>query len=107
MTIPIKRANIPTSQVVSGLSRYQSQTVIYYGEQKLIAFDTYIRKKYVASGKERVMLLTKGIEYRPDLVSFDVFGTTDAWWKILEANHMQDIWEFKAGTTIIIPDSVL
>jgi hypothetical protein len=107
MTVPIKAANIPVSQVVSGLSRYRSQSVIYYGEKKLVTFDTYVRRTYKSSGKEKVMLISKGIEYRPDLVSYDVFKTTDAWWKILEANKMKDIWDFKAGTTIILPDSIL
>lgn len=107
MTVPIQSSNIPVTSVISGLSRYRYQNVIYYGEQKFVTFDTYIRQKYIPTGQEKVVLINKGVEYRPDLVAYDVFGTADAWWKILEVNGMHDIWDFKAGTTIMIPNSLL
>jgi hypothetical protein len=50
------------------------------------------------------MVISKGVEHRPDLVSFDHYGHVDNWWRILEANNIKDIWDFKAGTTIILPD---
>lgn len=104
---PVEYTNIPTQNLVTPASRYRKQTVIYYGEKRFLTFDTYIRKPYVASGKEKVMVITKGIEYRPDLVSYDVYGFPDNWWRILEANSMKDIWEFKAGRTIMLPDQVI
>ena len=107
MTTPIKISSIRPNQVVSAGSRYLSQNVIYYGEQNLITFDTYIRSTYVPTGKEKVMLVTKGVEYRPDLVSYDVYGFVDNWWRILEANGIKDIWDFKAGITIMLPDRVI
>ena len=107
MTVHIEQTKIPITSVIKGFSRYRNQNVIYYGERRYITFDTYIRRKYVPSGQERVMVINKGVEYRPDLVAYDIFSTPDAWWKILEANGMQDIWEFKAGKTIIIPESIL
>jgi hypothetical protein len=78
--------------------------VIYYGESKIMTFDTYLRKTYFPKGNEKVMLITKGVEYRPDLVSQDIYGFPDNWWNILEANKMMDIFEFKAGRTILLPD---
>ena len=103
MTIPIEITNKRPESFVSGQSRYLNQNVIYYGEQKYITFDTYIRKPYQNDGNEKVMVITKGVEYRPDLVSFDVYGFPDAWWKILEANSMNDVFDFVAGKTIMIP----
>lgn len=107
MTQPLIPTNIPAKNVVAPGSRYLDQNVIYYGENKLITFDTYIRKKYVPRGNERVMLISKGVEYRPDLVSFDIYGFPDNWWRIMEANGMKDIFEFKAGKTIILPSQVI
>lgn len=106
MTIPIIYTTIRPERVVSGFSRYVNQNIIYWGDKKLLTFDTYIRKKYVPTGKEKVMVITKGVEYRPDLVSYDVYGIPDAWWKILQANNMKDVWDFKAGVTILIPDLI-
>jgi len=96
----------PRSIMASG-SRYMKQNVIYYGEKRIITFDTYNRETYQATGKEKVMMINKGVEYRPDLVSYDYYGFVDNWWRILEVNGMKDIFEFKAGATIILPDKVL
>lgn len=103
MTQPIELTNVRTDRIVAPNSRYRNQNVIYYGEQRLITFDTYLRKKYVPTGDERVMVISKGVEYRPDLVSFEMYGGPDFWWQILEANGMKDIWEFKGGRTIFLP----
>lgn len=101
---PIEFTNVTPETLVAPQSRYLKQNVIYYGEQRFLTFDTYIRTPYEPTGKERVMLITKGNEYRPDLVSFDVYGFPDSWWLILEANGMKDIFEFVAGRTIILPN---
>ncbi len=106
MTVPIEFTNISPERVVSGFSRYVNQNVIYYGDKKFLTFDTYIRKPYKPTGKEKIMVITKGVEYRPDLVSFDLYGMPDAWWRIMQANGLKDIWEFSAGRTIRIPDLI-
>ncbi len=107
MTVLIEPA-IPTSQrLTKGISRYRSQTPIYYGENRILTFDLYKRQKYIPNGQERIMLITKGTEYRPDLVAWDIYGASELWWKILEANNIKDVYDFKAGKTIILPDSII
>ena len=104
--ITVEGSTIKANNLVSAGSRYLNQTVLYYGDQKFLTFDTYKRKNYVKTGTEQVMVITKGVEYRPDLVSYDIYGFPDAWWNILEANGMSDIYDFKAGTTIILPETL-
>lgn len=106
MTIPITFTTIRPERVVSGFSRYVGQNVIYYGDQNFLTFDTYIRKPYKPTGKEKIMVITKGVEFRPDLVSYDVYGIPDAWWRIMQANGMMDIMDFKSGVTIRIPELI-
>jgi hypothetical protein len=107
MTIRVENTTIRADRITKGMSRYRNQTVIAWGEERFTTFDTYIRPEYKVTGKERVMMITKGVEFRPDLVSFDVYGFVDVWWKILEFNGMKDIWDFKAGVTIWLPDNSL
>ena len=107
MSQRIEISNVQTASVLAPNSRYMKQNIIYYGEKRIITFDTYIRENYKPSGKEKVMLITKGVEYRPDLVSYDFYGFVDNWWRILEVNGMKDIYDFKAGKTIILPNKVL
>lgn len=104
---PIEYTTIPTQSIVAPGSRYLNQVVIYYGERKILAFDTYIRRTYVAKGDEKVMVISKGVEFRPDLVSNAVYGFPDNWWRILEANKMKDVFDFKAGKTIMLPNQAL
>jgi len=103
MTIQITPANF-ANQAISAGSRYAKSKAIYYGEQKTLTFETYLKTEYIPTGKENITIISKGVEYRPDLVSYDYYGHVDNWWKIMEANGMKDIWDFKAGTTIILPD---
>jgi hypothetical protein len=104
MTQPIEISNTTPQDVVSAGSRYITQNVIYYGEQRFLTFDLYIRKPYEKTEQEDILVITKGVEYRPDLVSQDYYGFPDNWWRILEANNMKDIYDFKAGVTIILPE---
>lgn len=102
----IEVANMKASKFVTPTSRYIDSTVYYYTENKFITFETYKRKPIATSPTDKYMVITKSREYRPDLVSNAVYGTVDFWWKILEANSMKDILEFKAGVTIRLPGNI-
>jgi len=104
MTQPIIPSEVSSLRVVNAGSRYEKAKIIHYGNQRILTFETYVRIKYTQNGNEAILVITKGTEYRPDLVSFDHYGHVDNWWRILEANNIKDIWDFKAGTTIILPD---
>ncbi len=95
---------VPAKKILVSGSRYLEQKVIYYGENRTLTLDIYKRKPYTVTGREKIMVITKGVEYRPDLVSYDVYGFTDNWWRIMEVNKISDIIDFKAGRTIILPE---
>lgn len=104
MTQPIEYSVMPTYNVLPPGSRYLKSKIIYYGDQRFVTLETYVRKPYVKTGSEKVMVITKGIEYRPDLASYDFYGFSDNWWQIMEVNGIHDIMDFKAGVTIILPE---
>ena len=104
MTHPIELSVLPAHKVLAPSSRYIKQKIIYYGEQKFLTLETYLRTPYVPNGNEKVMVITKGVEYRPDLVSYDFYGFSEHWWKIMEVNRIYDIMDFKAGRTIVLPE---
>ena len=42
---------------------------------------------------------------RPDMISYDVYGTVDLWWVIFEFNKINDpLFDLKLGQQIRIPD---
>lgn len=105
MANSITLTNLNAIKFVGGTSRYAKSDVIYYSDNNLITFETYKRQASSIKPDDKYMEIKKGFEYRPDLVSQSVYSTPNFWWKLLEANNMKDIFEFKAGRTIRIPSS--
>ena len=88
---------------VSFTSRYAENKICYYKEDRYLTFSTYKKNNYPSSSRDKYMVITKGYEYRPDLISQKIYGFPDYWWKIMEANNIKDIYNFKAGVNIRIP----
>lgn len=105
MANKIEFTEIKATQFVPNTSRYESSRVIKYSDEKITTFETYKRKPFVTTQQDQLVVITPGFEYRPDMVSMEKYGTTDFWWRIMEANKMKDITEFKAGRTIILPEN--
>jgi len=84
-------------------SRYLSSDVIYYGDDHIITFKTYVRNPPALSPTDKYYLITQATQYRPDLVSQLAYGVPSFWWRIMEANSLKDISDFTAGTTVRIP----
>ncbi len=106
MTVKIEESKTLARDVVSGLSRYATSDIILWSEKRLMAFALYNRGEgYERNGNEKVMVISPGVEYRPDLVAYDFYGSVDFWWAIMEANKIYDIWDFKSGKTIFLPNT--
>jgi hypothetical protein len=95
--------NLVPDLYVVPTSRYLNSKVIYYGNQKKMTFNTYKRQDFTESQDDKFMLVTAGYEYRPDLVSQKVYFTPDYWWRIMEANNISDILDFRSGITVRLP----
>lgn len=107
MANKISASPAPASAFVDFTSRYRNSSVIYYGEDNILTFESYKRTTPSFSKSDRFYLITSSTQYRPDLVSNLAYSNSSYWWKIMEANRMKDISEFKAGVTIRIPASIL
>lgn len=106
MANKIEFTNTRPTEFVPRLSRYSESRVIYYSDARITTFETYKRKKFSPSSKDQVTVITPGMEYRPDLMSYDKYGIPDFWWKIMEANKIKDVMDFKAGRTIVLPENI-
>jgi len=111
----IEEAGIKSRKFVPVSSRYSGSEVIYYTEKKLITFKTYKKgqnkEKPVSnlnsSYSTKYYVVSAGSEYRPDLVSYRVYGTPDFWWRIMEYNNIKDVFDFKVGLSITLPNVLL
>lgn len=106
MANPIQITAIPASTFVSQTSRYINSTVLYYGDENFITFNTYQKHQSPITSNDKFYIINKGTEYRPDLVSNLAYGIVDLWWRLMEANGIMDVFDFKAGVTIRIPQNI-
>lgn len=102
----MEKAEINPRRFVPFTSRYLESQIIYYTERRLLTFTIYRKHKFDTNRKDKFMVVSKGYEFRPDLVSQDAYGTPDFWWKIMESNNVKDVFDFKAGLNIRIPQSI-
>lgn len=102
----VTETTIKSSEFVSSLSRYAEAPVIYYGDRNKMTFKTYKRGSIDPKPGDRFTVVNAGTEYRPDLVSYKAYGVPDFWWRIMEANGVKDIFEFKSGLNIRIPEAI-
>lgn len=98
-----ENTDINALRFVTVSSRYASSNVIYYTENKYLTFPIYKYEPVPLSREDKYFLISPGEEYRPDLVSQLAYGSVDFWWRIMQANQISDIFEFKAGKNIRIP----
>jgi isocitrate lyase len=106
----IEKTDIDSKRFVTPSSRYAGSAIVYYTDNKLLTFETYKKNKKTidsTSKNNKYYVVTPGTEYRPDLVAAEAYGSTDFWWKIMEANDIKDIFNFKAGLNIRLPDAIL
>lgn len=105
----IEPANINTDKFVNTTSRYKNSTVVYYNTpyKKVLTFNTYKKQvSNIPTEDDTFTVVSPGMEYRPDLLSYQFYGTPDFWWKILEANNIKDIFDFKTGINIRLPSNI-
>lgn len=57
---------------------------------------------------DRAVVITPKYNHRPDLLSYDLYGSPMYWWVFLvrNMNVIRDpIWDFTTGTTIMVPSA--
>lgn len=107
MANQITQTSINAKTLVSGSSRYRNSSVIYYGSNNKLTFETYKRNAFVSSQDDRFAVIPPDQEFRPDITSNKVYGTPSFWWRIMEINGIFDIFDYKAGINVRLPTKIL
>lgn len=66
----------------------------------------FVYRRIPAATDDRTFVLTRKYQYRPDTLSYDLYGTPAYWWvfSVRNRNVISDpIWDMVAGITIILP----
>lgn len=102
----LEKTNTTAATYASVNSRYLDSIVYYYGEDKKIAYETYKRKDIPETSTDRYLILNFAYQWRPDRLAHAAYGNKNLWWKIMEANNIHDIYDFKAGLQIRLPGDI-
>ncbi len=66
----------------------------------------YADRPIPANGSDQTIVIDKRWESRPDLLSYDLYGSTEYWWIFMRRNMniIQDpIYDLVAGLSIYVP----
>lgn len=83
-------------------SRYRSIPVLHTTDGSHLKF---MRKGFYKFSKSEVTYyVSKATEFRPDIISVEMYNDPRYAWAILAANGMKSFFELKADTYIMIPN---
>ena len=103
----IRTTNLHGKDIQSPTSRY-AESAIYQYKNVISTFETYKRRPDLTTPDgSQWMEITPEYEFRPDILSNEVYGTPDFWWRIMEVNGMIDILEFRTGRNIRLPGHLM
>ena len=93
-------------------NEYKNDEVNYYDttEMKLNLYSNILLDKYFQRIKNSCTAKSFSREeqfkynYRPELLSTDIYGTTSLWYIIMKCNDCEDLMDFKDLSTILLPD---
>lgn len=91
---------------------YTNKDILYYedSEMKLNLRDNILLTRYFDKIKATATSMTLSKEnqfkynYRPELLSSDIFGTPELWYLILKLNSCEDFYDFRNIDEVILPD---
>ncbi len=94
---------------VGPTSRYLNSQLVNYNINgtTFLTFSTFKKPKRTPSPEDKVYLITRGTEFRPDIVAKKVYNNENYWWAIMLENNIFDVYDFKAGLTIKLPSPFL
>lgn len=110
---PVFESHVPPVESALGLAtcRYQGVPRVVDKHLGAVTLGLYHRGRMVYDDTRgyKVYEVTPRGEYRPDLVAWDVYGNSQYWWMIMEANGLADLSQLRTGMTLRIPpyDGVL
>lgn len=75
-------------------------------EQTSWYISNYVHRVIPASNEDTTLTLETKYQYRPDTLSYDLYGTPAYWWvfAVRNRNLLHDpVWDMVAGMTLTIP----
>lgn len=94
---------------------YTNKDILHYEDSEMkinlrdnILLNRYFNKIKNTSTKRTLTDSEKWkYNYRPELLSTDIYGTPELWYLILKLNYCEDFYDFKDLDEVILPDMTI
>lgn len=84
-------------------TRYDIQKFMEFDIDSFSMLDSYFCSQVKRLPYSGALTINSTQEYRPDLVSWDLYGDTMYWWIILLYNDLTSPTDLKSGTVLVYP----
>ena len=88
------------------MATYSSYSPWYSTKQNKLYLETWEPRPVPADSDDYEYVIQPQYSYRPDLLAFDLYGSSKLWWVFMQRNAdiiFDPIYDFKAGTIIKLP----
>jgi hypothetical protein len=88
------------------MAEYSSTSPYYATPQNSISLGPLVPRTITSEPDDQTYTIERTYAYRPDLLSYDLYGTPRLWWVFAQRNPDQiedPIYDFKPGVTIQLP----
>ena len=88
------------------MAKYSSTSPYFSTPQNSINLEPLVIRPFAIEEDDQLYTIERTSAYRPDLLSFDLYGTPRLWWVFAQRNPDQiedPIYDFKPGVVIQLP----
>ena len=88
------------------MAKYSNTSPYFETEQIANFLDVLNPRTITAEDDDQSYTIERTFAYRPDLLSYDLYGTPRLWWVFAQRNPDQiedPIYDFKPGVTVQLP----
>lgn len=88
------------------MAKYSTTSPYYTTRENSISLDFFVPRAITAQDNDVDYTIDRIYAYRPDLLSYDLYGTPRLWWVFSQRNpdEIEDpVYDFEPGKTIKLP----
>jgi len=88
------------------MAKYSNTSPYFSTPENIISLDFLVPRAITASDDDVIYIIDRIYAYRPDLLSYDLYGTPRLWWVFAQRNPniIEDpIYDFAPGVQIQLP----
>lgn len=88
------------------MATYDATSPYYLTQYSQFFLDLMVNRPIPKESDDILTTITLTYQYRPDLMSFDLYGTPSLWWVFYQRNPntlAAPPWDFRAGVQIYLP----